>query len=68
MTNTDKVVAAIGAEAAGKDLAPVSFTYQFGRSACSSGFRAAKQAGLIVVKCRSAAGTPIYTRTAVRAL
>jgi len=43
-----------------KRIAPAFYTFMFGRAATSAAFRMAKQAGLIEVAYKSAAGTPVY--------
>lgn len=62
MEKIEQVIAEIKADvASGNDkIAPCTFTHFFGRSATAQAFKAAKQAGIIVVNYTSAAGTPVY--------
>lgn len=44
----------------GTTVAPVTFTWAYGRATAAAAFRVAKARGLIEVAYISAAGTPVY--------
>ena len=62
MTKTEQCLEAIKQEAANgnKLIAPVSFSWAYGRTASAQAFKKAKEQGIIVVNYIGSTGTPVY--------